>query len=127
MKSFFRIRVFILFIIIAVSSLSGCIYSRVKTSGIEPYVSHLRSSDYEIVGEAETQVSNMSLLFFVTVTPKPDYNSAILEMVSERGGDDIIDVRMWIEKQHWVFGTVTIMHIKGRIIKYKDSLVEIQK
>ncbi len=127
MNSFQGIRVLLLIIIFAISLFSGCIYSRVKSSGIEPYVSQLRSSEYEIVGEAETQISNMSLLFLVSVTPRPDYNSAILEMVSEKGGDDIIDVRTWIEKQHWIFGTVTIMHIKGRIIKYKDSLVEIQK
>jgi hypothetical protein len=127
MKMFCRIRNFLLIVISSLSIFSGCIYSRAKTAGIEPNVSLLRSSEYEIVGESETQISNMSLLWFVSVTPRPDYNSAILEMVNEKGGDDIIDVRMWIEKQHWVFGTVTIMHIKGRIIKYKDSLVEIQK
>lgn len=127
MKSFLKFICFIFITGISISFFSGCIYSRARTSSIEPYVSQLRSAEYEIVGEAETMVSNMSLLWVVSVTPRPDYNSAILEMVSERGGDDIIDVRMWTEKQHWIFGTITIMHIKGRVIKYKDSLVEFQK
>jgi hypothetical protein len=127
MNYLFRRRIFIAVLISVVSIFSGCLYSRARTSGIEPFVSQLRSSEYEVVGEAETQISNMSLLWLVSVTPRPDYNSAILELVSEKGGDDIIDVRMWLEKQQWIFGTITIMHIKGRIIKYKDSLIEVQK
>ena len=84
----------------------------------QPQVSQLRSSSYEVIGEAESKVSNFSLLWVWSVTDHPDYDRAIREMISEKGGDDVIDVSFWIEKQQWILGTVNVMHIRAKVIRY---------
>ncbi|PKL37532.1 MAG: hypothetical protein CVV44_14380 [Spirochaetae bacterium HGW-Spirochaetae-1] len=108
-----------LVLFLAVAGLTGCIrFSRVHCTGIEPSVRPLKAQSYEVLGEAESMVSNYTFLWVWTVTPRPDYNRAMNEMISEKGGDDLIDVRMWREKQYWILGTVTIFHIKGKVIRY---------
>lgn len=100
-------------------TLTGCIvYRGYHQWGYEPQVSRLRSGNYEVLGQAEARVSNFALLWLVNVTDNPDYDRAIREMISEKGGDDIINVSYWIEKQHWLLGTVNIMHIRGTVIRY---------
>jgi hypothetical protein len=95
----------------------GCI-TRNHFRGMEPSIKPLKSPSYKIIDEAETKVSNFNLLWFFAVTSLPDYDKAILETVKEKGGDDLIDVRWWHERQDWILGTINIIHIKGKVIKY---------
>lgn len=96
---------------------SGCI-TRNHFRGMEPSVRPLKSPSYKVIEEAETMTSNFNLLWFFAVTPLPDYDKAIMKIVKEKGGDDLIDVRWWHERQDWILGTVNIIHIKGKVIKY---------
>ena len=99
---------------------NGCmVYKSIYLAGIEPSMHPLRNAPYEILGEAETTISNFNLLWAVSVTPRPDFEKALLEMANEKGGDDVIEVRWWRERQQWIVGMVTIIHIKGKVIKYK--------
>jgi hypothetical protein len=98
----------------------GCMfYKSIHLAGIEPSMHPLRNAPYEILGEAETIISNFNLLWAISVTPRPDFEKAILEMANEKGGDDVIEVRWWRERQQWIVGMVTVIHIKGTVIKYK--------
>ncbi len=103
-------------------STSGCIvYRQLHIGGMEPQVRPLQQKPYEVVGEAESKISNFNLLWAVTVTDRPDFDRALREMVSEKGGDDIIEVRWWRERQHWVLGSINILRIKGKVIRYIEE------
>jgi len=99
--------------------LNGCLYSRIHPAGMEPCSSPLKNLNYEIMGQAQGQASNFSLFWLVTVTPHADIERAISEAVSKKNGDTLIDVRWWIEKKIYIIGTVTIIHVKGRVIRYR--------
>ena len=101
---------------------SGCIlYRGVRMAGMEPNVRPLQDRPYEILGEEETKFSCYNLFWVWTVTENPDFNKAVLELINKKGGDDLIEVRWWRENQQWLVGTVTIIHIKGKVIRYIDE------
>lgn len=99
--------------------LTGCITTR-HVAGHEPHVRPLKSLQYEIVGEAESFTSNFNLLWFFNVTPLANFDRAISDAINQKNGDDLIDVSWWIERQYWIVGTINIIHIKGKVIKYKE-------
>lgn len=98
----------------------GCLSFRIYPGGMEPHVSRLKKQPYKIIGKSEGMASSFSLLWIIPVTPRPDINRAINEAVSKKEGDDLIDVRWWIERKIYILGMVTIIHVKGRVIKYHD-------
>jgi hypothetical protein len=103
-------------------SMSGCIvYRGYHQWGYEPQVAKLKSPRYEVLGQAEAKVSNFSLLWVWSVTRDHDYDRAIREMISEKGGDDVIELSFWVDKQHWLLGTVTVMRIRGTVIRYVEE------
>lgn len=104
-------------IIVAVLQ-TGCV-TFMNPAGIEPNINPMENMPYKVVGEIETKTSNFDLFFLFNVTPKADFNRAILESVQSLNGDALIDVRWWEETQHWIFGTISIIHIKGKVIKYQ--------
>lgn len=98
----------------------GCLSYNVKFMGLHPSVNPLKERPYKVLGEAESQASNYTFFWFWTVTPDVDFTRAYREMISEKGGDDIINVRMWRERKHWIVGVITIIHIKGTVIRYQE-------
>lgn len=109
-----------LILILLFIPLTGCLSSRIYPAGIEPSVSQLKDKAYEILGEAEGQASSFSLLWFITVTPRADIDRAISEAISEKGGDELIDVRWWTERKVYIVGAVEIVHVKGKVIRYTE-------
>ena len=102
--------------------LNGCLFYRsMHLAGAEPNVKKLKDLPYEVLGEVKKSISNYNLLWTVTVTSRPDFERALLEMASEKGGYDVIEVRWWRETQQWLVGTVTIIHIKGKVIRYIED------
>jgi len=98
-----------------------CLYRDVKAVGIEDTYYPLYDRPYKVLGEETVLASNFNLLWLVSVTPPPNIDFAILEAVNRQGGDAMIDIRVWREKEVWVVGTIEIIHIKGKIIKYKKD------
>ncbi len=96
---------------------AGCVTSS-HVRGIEPSVRPLQRTAYVVLGEAEARSSNFTLLWFFTVTPLPDIDRAVSVAVTAKGGDELIDVRWWLERQYWILGTVNVVHIKGKVIRY---------
>lgn len=113
----------LIFTIILLCSIltNGCLASRIFPGGIEHSASELKDQPYEILGEAEGQASNFSLFWFVTVTPRADIDRAISNAISKKGGDDLIDIRWWIESKVYILGTVKIIYVKGKIIRYTNK------
>ena len=106
--------------LLLVVSFCGCLSSRIYPDGIEPSASMLKDQPYKILGEAQGQASSFALFWFITVTPRADIDRAVSEAVSEKGGDELIDVRWWIERKIYIVGAVTIIHVKGKVIRYTD-------
>ncbi len=97
---------------------AGCISSQIHPAGIEPSARNLYKAEYEILGTGEGQSSSFNLFWLFPVTPRINFEYAVNEAISEKGGDDLIDVRFWMEKTHWIVGTVKVLHVKGTVIRY---------
>jgi hypothetical protein len=52
------------------------------------------------------------------VTPVINYNEAIDEAIRKMGGDNIIEVTSWKEKNIYLIGSVDVIHVKGKVIRY---------
>ncbi len=114
---------FLIALMIIVSGLSvfnGCIGTQTHIKGIEPYA-HSFDADYEEIKDIETRVSSFRLLWFLPVTVLPDIQQAIDTEIIKAKGDNIINLRMWHERQYWAMGTVDVTTIQGKVIRYKET------
>lgn len=107
----------------AVSGLliTGCLSSRFISRGIEPEVYPHKSSRYIVLGPSEGQSSSFNLIWLIPVTPRVNYKQAADEAIGKLGGDNLIDVKIWMQKTHWIIGTVDTLHVKGTVIQYKKD------
>ncbi|MBU1078774.1 MAG: hypothetical protein KKH98_15865 [Spirochaetes bacterium] len=99
--------------------LSGCTihsYNKGLTAEAEP----IANREYEVIDTAEGSSSSFRLLWLFPVTTPADYNAAIRQAVNQEGGDNLIDVQYWYERQHWIIGTVDILYVKGKVIRYLE-------
>jgi hypothetical protein len=88
---------------------------------MEPSYYPIENKPYKVLGEEEVLTSNFNLLWIFSVTNPPDIGLAVTEAVNRKGGDAMIDLRIWRETQLWIVGTVQVLHIRGKIIKYIDN------
>jgi len=86
--------------------------------GLAPAVKPLQEFPYEDLGQAEAYTSSFNLLWSVSVTPPPNFERALQELVQSKGGDDAIQVSWSLRKDTWLVGTVNTLHVKGTVIKY---------
>jgi hypothetical protein len=113
-------RISCLLLIIFLISFSACIGIQKNFKGIEPSARPLTAKKYEILEPAEFQVSSFRLFWFFPVTPGLNIYETIDDTVSRKGGDNLIDMQVWHERQYWILGTIDIVHINGKIIKTLD-------
>jgi hypothetical protein len=107
----------IIFFILSLT-LSGCVYKGIRVAGLEPAVHVMEARSYRILGEAEGRSSSFNLLWIIPVTSRINYDAAVREAVTSMRGDDLIDVRTWLERQIWILGMVEILHVRGKVIQY---------
>ena len=101
---------------------SGCLYhSTRRLGGYEPSVRPLQENrKYEILGKSEAIASNYNLFWVFSVTPRPDLDRAIEEAIQQKKGHELIDVSWTNETEYWQVGTINILRVKGKVIKYTD-------
>jgi hypothetical protein len=97
---------------------TGCLYFRSHPVGIEPIARNTDYYKYEVLGDAEGTSSSMTLIGLFLVTPPIKYEEAIDEAIRSKGGDNLIDVTSWREKNVYVVGVVDVLHVKGKAIRY---------
>ena len=100
------------------SGFTGCIYSKIHPAGIEPSSKVVKDLPYEVLGTAQGSSSSFALLWALPVTPKAAIDEAVNEAVRAKGGDNLIEVKMWKERSIWLLGTVESIHVKGKVIRY---------
>lgn len=109
----------IMILLTAAIFFQGCtMHTHVK--GIEPYVRPLDNKNYKVLETSEGQSSSFHLLWFFPVTTSFDYNEAIDQAINNKGGDNLIDVRFWHKRQYWIVGTIDILYVKGKVIRYEE-------
>jgi hypothetical protein len=99
---------------------AGCV-SFTHFGGMEPSVRPMKPLPYDVIGEAESSTGNFNLLWFFNVTAPANFDRAVSDAINQRGGDELIDVRWWLERQHWILGTVNVIYIKGKVVKYREE------
>jgi hypothetical protein len=104
---------------VAVAALAGCASVKTNLADVTTSARAIEKMDYEVLGEAEGQHSSFRLFWFFPVTPRADREKAMEEAVAVKGGDNLIFVRTWHERQHWILGTIDIIHVRGDVIRYK--------
>ncbi len=94
------------------------VYTHVKDMSSNAYP--IDDEKYDVIGEGEAKSAAFNLLWFFPVTPQISYNEAVYNAISKAGGDNLIDIYTWHERQYWIVGTVNILYVKGKIIKYRE-------
>ncbi len=111
-------RLSVLILILSLAFSVSCISSRIYPGGMEPALSLNPDAEYEVLGTGEGMASSFRLFWVFPVTPAADINRAVTEASALLGGDDIIDVKWWKERKVYILGTVDIIHVRGKVIKY---------
>ncbi len=106
-------------ILALVTLMAGCVSVKTSLMGVSTNARTMESMDYEVLGEAEGMHSAFRLFWILPVTPRADREKAVEEAVASKGGDNLIFVRTWRERQHWVLGTVDIIHVRGVVVRYR--------
>jgi hypothetical protein len=105
--------------LISIFLFQGCVSIKRHAVGIEPSARPVINENYKIIKDAEVSDSSFKLLWIFPVTPEPKINEVIDKMIKDSGGDNLIDVKIWHERQYWASGTVDIIHVNGKIIRYE--------
>lgn len=106
-------------ILALVTLMAGCVSVKTSLTGVSTNARTMEGMDYEVLGEAEGMHSAFRLFWILPVTPRADREKAVEEAVASKGGDNLIFVRTWRERQHWVLGTVDIIHVRGLVVRYR--------
>lgn len=105
--------------VILMVALTACVYKSVRVAGLEYQAKHVEGKKtYRILGEAEGKSSSFNLLWLIPVTPRIDYDRAVGDAINNLHGDNLINVRTWLERQVWILGMIEILHVKGTVIQY---------
>lgn len=110
----------ILACLIPVLSLSGCLSFRTHPKGIKPFAYEMKNKKYEVVKSSKGQSSGFKLFWFIPVTDKAALERAYATAINKEGGDNLINVRLWHERQYWIVGTIDVLYVEGDVIRYKD-------
>lgn len=112
--------IFGIMLILSLVLFSACLGMRTHVKGIEPSARPLNTGKYEIIEPAEFAVSSFKLFWIFPVTPDLKIHETIEEAVNNRGGDNLIEMQVWHERQYWIVGIVDIIHVKGIVIRTAD-------
>lgn len=118
-----RNKVPILFCILLTAAMlfsAGCLSFNTKPRGLEPAAYDMKGRGYELIGESEGQSSSFKLFWFFPVTPGYDYKEAVDEAIAVKGGDNLIEIEYYFERQWWIVGTIEILSVRGKAVKYQD-------
>ncbi|HQO03813.1 MAG TPA: hypothetical protein PLI62_16240 [Spirochaetota bacterium] len=112
----------ILFLLLAMAVLpTGCLMKYTHPGGIMPSYHPMEDRAYEDAGWSTGETSSFHLLWAIPVTPALSLDRAVKEAIHAKGGDNMTDIRWWYATQHWIVGTVCVVHVKGKVIRYRTE------
>ncbi len=119
-KRCFAKRIKALLLAFSIMAFSACLGIRTHVKGLEPSARPLFTGRYEIIEPVEFYISSFKLFWILRVTPELKIHEVIEETVNNKGGDNLIEMQLWHERQYWILGTIDIVHVKGKIIRTAD-------
>ncbi len=99
-------------------ALPGCLGIQRRAGGIEPLARILETGQYEELGEVEGSSSSFRLFWIFPVTPKADLERAVDDALAVKRADNLIELRWWYERHYWIVGTVSVIYVRGKAIRY---------
>lgn len=118
---FFTSAIVAVMLLCSFSLVTGCLHVQTNARGIQPVARPMQKDTYSELGPGTGMSSGFRLLWFIPVTPCPCANTAVNNAVYSKGGDNLVNVKYWHERQYWLVGTVDIIHVEGTIIRYTSS------
>lgn len=113
------------FILVVLSGVGGCFYNKQQSFGQLPSVPDNTSlpameRPYEILGWGEAETSNFNFFWSWGVTGPPNPDRAIAKIVSQKGGDALVNIQLEERREYWAVGTINILKIRGQVIRYRS-------
>jgi len=96
---------------------AGCLSFARHPVGISPEAFATQERSYEVLGDAEGYSSSFTL-FWLFPFGQPSVDDAIAEAVRSKGGDNLINMNIYREREIYITGTVNAVRVTGRVIKY---------
>ena len=106
---------------IAVALQPGCLARYTGSGGIEPAYRPMEGKKYETVGQAEGESSSFNFFWLIPFTPAHRLEEAVDNAIGEKGGDNMINLRWWFERQYWILGTINVIQVQGTVVRYIDE------
>lgn len=116
-----RRKVIVFFIPAVLLFLTGCLSFSSHSVGVEPNARYMDQAEYEVIGEAEGISSSFRLFWVFPVTPRETFDEAVDDTVKSKGGDNMIETVFTRESRVYIIGTVNIIHVKGKVIRYLQT------
>lgn len=99
--------------------MNGCLYNRTRLTDISQQARVIENRQYRVLGASEGTSSSFNLLWVIPVTPRTNYEKAVNDAIAGMRGDNIIEVKTWIERRVWIVGLVEVLHVRGKVIQYE--------
>jgi len=96
---------------------AGCLSIGRQPIGISPEAFETQGRSYDILGDAEGYSSSFAF-FWLFSFGQPSIDEAIVEAVRSKGGDNLIDINFYREREIYITGTVNAVRVTGKVIKY---------
>lgn len=99
---------------------AGCLSFTKHPGGIQSQAFEINGRSYEVLGEAEGFSSSFTFFWLLPLMPPATLDEAIEEAIRSKGGDNLIDIHYYKERDVYFTGTVDAIRVKGRVIKYTN-------
>ena len=100
--------------------LQGCLSFSKHPAGVQPSAYEMRSSDYEVLGDAGGFSSSFRLFWIYQATPAVSTEEAVMEAIRSKGGDNLIQMCVSRERDIYIVGTVEGIRVTGKVIRYTN-------
>jgi hypothetical protein len=113
-----RIRIVFFLILFLPVTIAGCLSLTNHAGGIQDSAKETGGLNYEILGDAEGESSSLKLFWIFPVMKDINFDEAVNEAIRKLGGDNLVEVTSWKEKNVYFIGTIDVLHVKGKVIRY---------
>ena len=114
-------RLFAVVIFLSQLFLFGCLSFSKHPAGMTAQASEIRGRQYEVLGDAEGVSSSFTFFWLLPLVPQATLDEAIDEAIRSKGGDNLIDISYYKERDVYITGTVDLIRVRGKVIKYTNT------
>jgi hypothetical protein len=102
--------------------LSGCLSFYSQPAGIQPEAFTLQGRSYEVLGDAEGYSSSFTFFWIIPFGRAASLEDAVADAIRSKGGDNLIEMNVYKERDVYITGTINAVRVTGRVIKYTNTV-----